>query len=133
MQNATTTKIGKYSNPVKSLTVSDYPLGGNKRGEMRFWIESNPKKGERACRQSTGKPKYSTYVSACVIVTGEDNRTYFISLVGLDMIKVPSHDFMDVSREAGLNPSGGTLFANPNDPEVMAVFSDALNFIRSAR
>ena len=132
MQN-TTTSIGKYSNPVKSLTVSNYPLGGNKRGEMRFWVESNPKKGERIVRQSTGKPKYSTYAKECVIVTGEDGRTYFISLCGNDMIKVSSHDFMDVSREAGLDPNGGSLFANPNNPEVMAIFNDALNFIRSAK
>jgi len=92
-------KLGKLSKPVRSLTVSDYPLGGNKRGEMRFWVESHPKKGERIVRQSAGnKPKYSTYADKYAIATGENGRTYFVSHTkngDYSERKVSTHDFKD--------------------------------------
>lgn len=65
------------SNPRLDAIIPDYPLGGNIRGKMHFWIEKNAK-GARFCRQSTGKVKTGTYGSDARIVDGSDGKTYFL-------------------------------------------------------
>ena len=66
-----------YSNPRTEATIKDWPHGRN-RVTARFWIESHPKRGERVCRQTTGKPKKLTYSKRFAIVDGDDGRTYLI-------------------------------------------------------
>jgi hypothetical protein len=85
-----------FSNPRLSATFSDWPLGGNKRGECKFWIETHPKRGHRFVRQTTGKPKTATYGGRGAIVDGSDGRTYLIQYAGafVGFIKVWCHDFM---------------------------------------
>ena len=67
-----------YSNPRLEATFPDWPLGGNRRGECRFFTETHPKRGMRVGRITTGKPKYHTYHDAACIVDGDDGRTYIL-------------------------------------------------------
>jgi hypothetical protein len=41
-----------------------------------FTVERHPKRGERAVRTTTGKPKALTYASRVRIVDGDDGRIY---------------------------------------------------------
>lgn len=82
----------KYSNPRKQATFTDWPLGGNRRGQCVFSVESN-KKGERISRVTTGAPKYSVYAEKSVIVDGDDGRTYLMQKTPY-AIHVYRSDFM---------------------------------------
>lgn len=57
------------------VTIPDWPLGGARRGPCRFWIEAVPGRGVRACRQTTGKPKKTTYGARMLIVEMDDGST----------------------------------------------------------
>lgn len=85
------------SNPRLDARIADYPLGGDRRGECHFWVETHPKRGQRVLRQTTGKPKAGTYQAAVVIVDGSDGRTYLLALTSAvgGHIKVSRSDFMD--------------------------------------
>lgn len=67
----------RYFHPRREAEIPDWPHG-RKRVTARFYIEKN-RRGERVCRVTTGKPKCSTYAPHCVIVDGEDGRTYYIT------------------------------------------------------
>ena len=67
-----------FSNPRLNATFSDWPLGGNKRGECKFFTEHKPNKGYRIGRITTGKPKYNTYSQAVAIVDGDNDKTYIL-------------------------------------------------------
>jgi hypothetical protein len=123
-------KLGKLSKPVRELVVPDYPLGGNKRGEMRFSVESHPTKGERIVRQSKGnKPKYSTYSTKKAIATGEDGRTYLLSHEAQGLNRVSRHDFMDAPDDYQFDGA----FRDSRKPESLKAFSKAKKFIESAK
>ena len=123
-------KLGKLSNPVRSLTIPDYPLGGNKRGEMRFWVESHPTKGERIVRQSKGsKPKYSTYSDKYAIATGENGRTFLVSYNKLpNAVTVQDHNFKEPPKEYDLS-----FYLDRNKPETVKPLEDAKKFIELAK
>ena len=125
-------KLGKLSKPVRELVIPDYPLGGNKRGEMRFSVESHPTKGERIVRQSVGnKPKYSTYSTKKAIVTGENGRTYFLSHeADYGLNKVSQHDFKDASDDYKLSDGS---FRDSRKPESVKAFNKVKKFIESAK
>ena len=67
-----------FSNPRLNASFSDWPLGGSKRGNCTFTVETHPKRGQRVLRTTTGKPKASTYSTFCAIVDGSDGRTYLL-------------------------------------------------------
>ncbi len=67
------------SNPRLAAEFYDWPLGGSKRGMCQFLVHKDPKKGYRVSRQTTGKPKYSTYRGKTVLCDGSDGRTYIVS------------------------------------------------------
>lgn len=93
-----------FSNPRLNATFTDWPLGGNKRGTCTFTIEHAPKKGYRVLRQTTGKPKASTYGGRMAIVDGSNGRTYILQEAGIyDFIKVMRSDFMDATHDIGQN------------------------------
>ena len=61
------------------LVINNYPYGFNQRTQIRYWIETTPKKGDRFCSQTLNpknnrwnKPKKSTY-SEIGIMTEADN------------------------------------------------------------
>lgn len=85
-----------FSNPRTSATFPDWPLGLHKRGECKFWIETQPKRGHRFVRQTTGRPKMTSYGGKGVIVDGSDGRTYLIQYAGAysGFIKIWASDFM---------------------------------------
>lgn len=64
-----------------ALVVDDYPYGFRLRTEIRYWIETVAKKGDRFCSQTlnpkTGrwnKPKKSTYVPVGVMYRNEEGH-----------------------------------------------------------
>lgn len=65
-----------YSNPRTYAAIHDWPIGGGNRGTAIFQIENGGKKGERATRVTTGKPKKLTFAKQARIVDGSDGRTY---------------------------------------------------------
>lgn len=86
----------QYSNPRLEATFDNWPLGGTRRGQCRFFVEKNAR-GARVGRITTGKPKYTTYRSnedVC-IVDGDDGRTYILQDVKIyNFISVTRSDFM---------------------------------------
>lgn len=85
-----------YFNQRTDAFFEDWP-SGNKRVECRFWVEDVPGKGQRMCKQTTGKPKKTNYVDKTVIVDGEDDKTYILrrpSFFGF--IEVFNHAFKSV-------------------------------------
>lgn len=80
-----------YSDPRLELVIEDYPLGGTKRGQCRFYVDKNPKRGARVGKVTTGKPSFTTFANRAAIVTGDDGRTYVLR-------DVKDYGFVDVSR-----------------------------------
>jgi protein involved in polysaccharide export with SLBB domain len=68
-----------YSNPRMQATIEDWP-SGKRRVTAAFVIESDPRRGERAVRTTTGAPKKLTYAKKVRIVDGDDGRVYILEL-----------------------------------------------------
>ena len=87
----------KLSNPRRDAVLGDWP-SGRVRVNCRFWIESDPKRGERVCRQIEDKngrfckPKRKTYCTRACIVDGDDGRTYLLEQARFGFITIASHD-----------------------------------------
>lgn len=56
----------------------DWPLGGGKRGRCEFRVVTDPKRGQRVERTTTGKPKVTTYSDLAAVVDGDSGRTYLL-------------------------------------------------------
>ncbi len=116
----------KFTNPVKNLLIEDYPIGGSHRGKCKFEVEHHPKKGSRAIRTTTNKhgiwcnPKLDTYHQDVAIVTGDDGKTYILTLNQGDYIQIERHDFK--------YEQDGAVFLG-TDPER---FAELLTLIKSA-
>src|SRR5258708_1693573 len=88
-----------FANPRLHAEFTDWPLGGSKRGSCKFWIEHG-RRGWRAGRQTTGKPKYHTYSGQAAIVDGSNGRTYLLQVAaGYGFISVYASDFMCASEQ----------------------------------
>ena len=70
-----------YSNPRREAVIENWPMGSQRRGQARFYIESS-KHGERAVRVTNGAPKTHTYARKARIVDGDDGKTYVAELHG---------------------------------------------------
>ncbi len=70
--------ITTFTNPRLQASFPDWPLGGSKRGLCTFRVEKHPSRGSRVLRQTTGKPKASSYSTLCAIVDADDGRTYLL-------------------------------------------------------
>lgn len=68
-----------YSNPRMSATIHDWPSGRH-RVTAAFTIETDPKRGQRAVRTTTGAPKKLTFARQARIVDGDDGRIYIAEL-----------------------------------------------------
>ncbi len=75
-----------FSDPVRRLEINDWPIGGKRRGQVVFEIETDVFKGvERVSRRTTNKhgqwcqSKKTTYAPLWLICTGSDGKTYLIS------------------------------------------------------
>lgn len=111
-----------FSNPRTVAEFPDWPMGGNKRGPCKFWVEWHAKRGWRVGRQTTGKPKFHTYSGQAAIVDGSDGRTYILQVAaGYGFIKVSRSDFMDASGWRSSDPTKqDSAVFNENDPELYA-------------
>ncbi len=69
----------EYSNPRLQATVHDWP-SGKQRVTADFRIEFDARRGQRAVRTTTGKPKALTYARKVRIVDGDDGRIYILQL-----------------------------------------------------
>jgi hypothetical protein len=82
----------EYSNPRMQAKVHDWP-SGQKRVTASFWVEIDPKRGQRACRETTGAAKKLTYASQVRVVDGDDGRTYIAELTShFHMISIMNGD-----------------------------------------
>jgi hypothetical protein len=81
-----------YSNPRMSATIDNWP-SGQRRVTAQFSIESNPKRGERGIRVTTGAAKKLTYAVKARIVDGDDGRTYIAELTRYGHITIMRGDF----------------------------------------
>lgn len=70
-----------YTNPRTHAVIDNWP-SGSYRVTATFYIETHPKRGERAVRVTTGKPVKVTYATKARIVDGDDGRTYIATLNG---------------------------------------------------
>lgn len=93
----------KFSNPRKSAVITNWPLGGSKRGTATFQVEAN-NRGERVLRTTTGKAKATTYYKKIVIVDGEDGRTYILGLCNDHQIAVIFGDMKATSYSFSQDP-----------------------------
>lgn len=111
-----------FSNPRLEAIFTDWPLGGNRRGNCTFTTEFKPQKGWRVSRVTTGKAKTTTFGGRLAIVDGSNGRTYILqqSQYG-PMITVTRSDFMSATGdELGLpnaadhtfSPADGDVFVN---------------------
>lgn len=80
-----------YSNPRMSATIDNWP-SGTQRVTAQFNIETT-KRGERAIRMTTGKPKALTYAVKARIVDGDDGRTYAAMLTEYGHVSIMRGDF----------------------------------------
>ena len=80
-----------YSNPRMRAVIENWPNGGH-RVTATFEIETDPKRGQRGVRTTTGAPKKLTYARQARIVDGDDGRTYIAELTEYGHISVMRGD-----------------------------------------
>lgn len=80
-----------YSNPRNTAIIENWP-SGSKQVTATFSIESDPKRGERAVRTTTGAPKKLTFARKMRIVDGDDGRTYIAALTDYGHITIHRGD-----------------------------------------
>lgn len=80
-----------YSNPRMQKTISDWP-SGSRRVTAAFYVEVDPKRGERGVRVTTGAPKKTTYAPKVRIVDGDDGRTYIAELTECGHVSIMRGD-----------------------------------------
>jgi hypothetical protein len=102
-----------YSNPRTSATIENWP-SGQQRVTAVFTIETDPKRGERAVRMTTGAPKKLTFARKMRIVDGDDGRTYIAALTSYGHITVHRGD-MKYHEES-------VFERDPRYPELRALF-----------
>lgn len=85
-----------FSNPRLAASFSDWPMGGSRRGNCKFAVEHNPKRGYRISRTTAGhNPKITTFGGKVAIVDGSDGKTYIVQHAGqFEFINVWRSDFM---------------------------------------
>ncbi len=93
------------------LIVEDYPYGFNLRTTIKYWIETQPKKGDRFCSQTLNPKngrwnaaKKSTYNCVGVMFLDEKGHTHWTGI----------SQYTDRSKcEAFINEIGGVEKLNP--------------------
>jgi hypothetical protein len=80
-----------YTNPRMTAVIPDWPSGRH-RVTATFTVETDPKRGQRVIRTTTGKGKATTYAVQARIVTGSDGRTYVAMLTPYDFVGIMRSD-----------------------------------------
>ena len=103
-----------YSNPRMNAVIENWPGGSTNRITATFSIETDPKRGQRAVRVTTGAPKKLTFARQMRIVDGDDGRTYIAALTDYGHITIHRGD-MKFHHE--------TVFErDPRYPSLLALF-----------
>jgi hypothetical protein len=99
------------------LVINDYPYGFNQRTQIRYWIETTPKKGDRFCSQTLNpknniwnKPKKSTYSEIGIMTEGENG---YISWESVSNFDIGEKTLAFVNKIGGiekLNPHQFTMY-----------------------
>ena len=97
--------------------IEDYPYGFKLRTQMRVWIESQPKKGDRYCTQTVNpkngrlnKPNKSTYQVLSKIVKGDDGKVFHDAINVYSSREKVQEFISDMGGVEGLNPIQKTMF-----------------------
>lgn len=105
METQTRKYLYNHTSQETAYLVEDYPWGFRLRTQIRYWIESKPKHGQRFASQTvnpkTGKwcaPKYSTYAPIMVMFLDEKEHVYYESLR-----MNHEEDFINQYKETHLN------------------------------
>lgn len=112
----------KFNNPRLNAEFSDWPIGGQSRGQCKFTVETHIKRGQRVSRTTTDKfgrwhkPKYSVYGIQTIIVDGSDGRTYILQRTIYNSITVMRHDFMSPERNS-------VIPTDPDYAEIATLFN----------
>lgn len=87
MEQQKRTYLYNHTSQETAYVVNDYPWGFRLRTQIRYWIESKPKHGQRFGSQTinpkTGKwcaPKYSTYSPIMIMFLDEKEHVHFTCL-----------------------------------------------------
>lgn len=74
-----------YSNPTMTRNIENWPYGRDMRTLASFYIETDPKRGQRAVRRTVdprngtlSAPKKLTFADRMRIVDGSDGKTYIL-------------------------------------------------------
>jgi len=102
-----------YSNPRMMATIENWPSGG-KRVTATFNIETDPRRGQRAWRITTGAPKKLTFAKQMRIVDGGDGKTYIAELSSYGFVTIMRGDMKYNEEVVHVN--------NPRHPELLALF-----------
>lgn len=106
-----------FSNPRRQAIIPDWPLGRDQRGPATFTVESDPRKGERIARVTTGKPKRTTYAHKACVVDGSNGRTYLLLYDRQfgESVRIASSD---MQRDAPQAETGlDSAYVRPDDPD----------------
>ena len=79
--------LSGHVSPETAYVVDDYPYGFRLRCKIRYWLDSDPRKGSRLMSQTTNpkragevwnKPKASTYCrfGGCMVLNEKDHVTW---------------------------------------------------------
>jgi hypothetical protein len=104
-----------YSNPRMNAVIENWPHG-SQRVTATFSIETDPKRGQRAVRTTTGAPKKLTFARQMRIVDGDDGRTYIAALTDYGHISIHRGD-MKYHHEA-------VFERDPRYPGLRALFEE---------
>lgn len=95
------------SNP---LVINNYPYGFKLKTQIRYWIETTPKKGDRFCSQTLNPknnrwnaPKKSTYSCIGIMVEKENGHISWAAVSTYDYGQ-KTIDFIDKVGKDNLNP-----------------------------
>ena len=97
-----------------SAVIENWPGGSTNRITATFSIETDPKRGQRAVRVTTGAPKKLTFARQMRIVDGDDGRTYIAALTSFGHISIFRGD-MKFQHEA-------VFERDPRYPSLLALF-----------
>ena len=117
-----------FSNPTVHLEITDYPLGGSKRGRCIFTVKYHHKKGYKPSRVTIdngkeSKPKETiAFGGPVAFVTGSNGRTYILQFSRFGAVSIWRADMMcATNEELGVEGGTGAHYVSDNKPEYAAL------------
>lgn len=113
-----------YSNPRLEAIITDWPIGGNKRGTATFRVEHRAGHGERATRTTTdpatgrtSKPRTTTYAVKVRLVTDDDGHIYAAHLTHYGHVSIMQPNLQ-------FQAEGAIFESDPRYPAIRALFGE---------